>query len=203
MASETIRFRPSKLLLIAWALPGFLIAVLVGLGFGLAANLATHSALTAYLVGSIAWLVVFAIGAGGPFWHFFSINYELTDRYVSVCLGIFWKVCRTTPLEKITNIDVRQGPVAWALGLGDIWIQTASSGSQIPEVKLTGLPHAKRIHQMIVERSDTAKRGILPSAEGVGQQRLFSEKGMADILPMLSQISETLKNIEAKLDRRG
>lgn len=203
MTSEAIRFRPSTLLLIAWALPGFLIAVLVGVGLGFAVRLFPSAPPSRpYLVGFISWLVVFAIAAGGPFWHFFSIRYELNDRHISVCLGIFWKVCRTTPLEKITNIDVRQGPVAWALGLGDIWIQTASSGSQTPEVKLIGLSNAKRIHRMIVEHSDAVKRGILPAAEGMGRQGLFSEQETTDIPAMLSQISETLRRIEKRLDSR-
>jgi len=197
MTPDTIRFRPSTLLLVAWCIPAFLVATLTGVGIGLAAHLIWPAGSWPYAAGSLTWLIVFVIGAAGAMWHFFSIHYELDDRHISVCLGVFWKVCRTTPLEKITNIDIRQGPLGWLLGLGEIWIQTASSGSQEPEVKLTGLPGVKRVRDMILERCDLAKRGGVPSAGGL------SAKETTDILAMLSQISETLKSIEKKLGSRG
>ncbi len=195
MAGEAIRFRPSTWLLTAWAFPAFAIGALVGLGLGFAASLVAKSPSTPYFVGFVGWLIVFVVGAGGAFWHFFSIHYELTDRYLSACYGIFWKVCRTTPLEKITNLDVRQGPLAWVFHLGDIWIQTASTGSGEPEVKLIGLADAKRIHDLILERCDITKRGVAVSAGGL------SARETTDVLATLSQISETLKSIEKKLDR--
>lgn len=48
------------------------------------------------------------------------------------------------PYNRITNLDIRQGPVMRILGLSTLSIQTAGySGQAIPEIKIEGVEHAE------------------------------------------------------------
>lgn len=189
-----LAFRPTKVLLVFWII-GIVVGCIPVGGIVTAACLETalpwH---TAFAMGFLIPLAFFGIYAV-LFFH--TIRYELDDRYVMKASGVLWKQRRSIPLEKITNIDVRQGPFERLFGYGKIWIFTPSTGSMIPEAKLVGVPRAHEVKQTIIERSEATKQPqpIAPS-RGPGE-------GTGEIASLLREIRDSLRKIESSLSRSG
>jgi len=121
--------------------------------------------------------------------HFFTIEYEINDAYVIVSEGFFWKSRRSTPVDKITNVDIRQGPLERLLGVSRIWIFTPSTGALTPEALLEGLEDAWALKSLILSKSENQKRLLSAS---VAESHLFAK-------PALDEIIQTLKSIESLL----
>lgn len=125
-------------------------------------------------------LVLCGIANGGPFlrfalpafvlvtvlswWYaaarFNALKYVLEGDCLTACYGVIWKVKRTTPLDKVTNVDVRQGPVGRACSFGNIWVFTPSTGSLRSEMVLEALPGPEGVKKAILEGSQVAKRRL-------------------------------------------
>ena len=195
--SEELEFRPCKALLVIWLiltpLPGLV------LGAILAGALSEQSA-TAALMGFIGGAVpTMAVVATGTALYFFSINYNLDDRYIVKSHGVLWKARRSIPLEKITNIDVRQGPLERILGFGRVWIFTPSTGGMMPEEKLIGVTDPNQLKRILTERVDALKGGV--ANEGLAARPAAADAPAAggETVELLRDISSTLKRIESGL----
>jgi len=190
-----LEFRPRKALLLFWLLWTFLTNLPI---CGIIAAIASDEGssplhgLWGLLVGLIVavYLVL----------YFFSITYSLDDRHVVKASGVLWKIRRSIPLEKITNIDVRQGPVERLLGFGKIWIFTPSTGASTPEEKLLGVDRPHELKQTIIDHSERAKTGVSPSETRRNQEDLSEQ---ANSVPLLAEILRTLQRIEEKLGEKG
>src|SRR3954465_7989439 len=51
---------------------------------------------------------------------FKALRYTMDDSYLTAERGVLWKKRRITPLNKITNVDVSQGPLERFLNIGHI-----------------------------------------------------------------------------------
>ena len=188
---EKLEFRPRKVLLFFWLLWTGLgtfvgCCVLGGFCFGLVLDISLFYGLLILPVG-------FLVGVYCVL-YFFSIHYSIDGRYVAKASGVLWKVRRSVPLEKITNIDVRQGPVERLLGFGRIWIFTPSTGGVSPEETLLGVDGPYEMKQTIIEGCESAKRTAGATA---GAEAGESE---STAVPVLKEILNTLRRIEEKLD---
>lgn len=196
---EELNFRPRKAVLVIW-----LIWTALGclpLGGGVAAAFCADSEISPVvglgLGGFIPWVVLSLCVA----LYYYSIHYHLDDRYVSKSSGVLWKQKRSIPLGKITNLDVRQGPLERLLGFGQIWIFTPSTGAATPEEKLIGVSLPHDMKQIIVDRAEAVKGGgpspsqPTPAAAGTDANSV-----------LLIEIRDALLRIEAVLrnpDRQG
>ena len=78
------------------------------------------------------------------------LRYSLTDTALLINKGIFFKSRKTIPLDKITDLELVQGPLLRVLGMWIIKIQTASTGSQMPAARLIGLVNPEQIREEIL-----------------------------------------------------
>lgn len=134
--------------------------------------------------------------------HFPTIRYEIDDQNVTNSEGMFWRVKRSTPVDKITNVDVRQGPLDRMLGIGQIWIFTPSTGAQMPEARLVGVEDPHRLRARILAVSEDAKSAALHAAAGerYGQPRADDDTLLAEMLETLKRIELLLKSTSALVD---
>lgn len=44
------------------------------------------------------------------FLYYKTLKYQVTDEYISIDSGVWWKKVKTIPFQKITNINTVQGP---------------------------------------------------------------------------------------------
>jgi len=100
--------------------------------------------------------------------YYSSIFYTFTENEVIVERGIWWKNKSIVPYSRITNIDVRQGPLSRALGLWELRIQTAGyhiaqeGGFGVAEAVLQGIKNLDEVESFILSRvrSKTAAVGV-------------------------------------------
>jgi len=78
------------------------------------------------------------------------LRYSLTDTALLINKGIWFKSRKTIPLDKITDLELVQGPLLRVLGMWIIKVQTASTGSQMPATRLIGLVNPEQIREDIL-----------------------------------------------------
>jgi len=186
---EKLEFRPRRVLLVFWLLWTGLGTMVVGcIGAGV-----SFSAGMSLLFGLLCLPPGFMVGCYCVL-YFFSIRYSMDSRYVVKASGVLWKVRRSIPLEKITNIDVRQGPVERLLGFGRIWVFTPSTGSESPEEKLLGVDSPYKMKQTVIDYCESIKKTV---AIPISSQSAEAESAEFAIL---KEILNTLQQIEKKID---
>lgn len=59
-------------------------------------------------------------------------RYELTEDYLDIARGIFWRKRFIIPFIRVQNTDTRQGPILRAFGLSSVTVATAAGEHEIP-----------------------------------------------------------------------
>ena len=126
-----------------------------------------------------------------------SWSATLTTRSLIVRKGVFNKVERTIPLEKITDLSATQGPIMRYCGLKRLGVETAgqSTGAQGGSlVSLIGIQDTDDFRAAVLAQRDRAT-GTTPESttNAVG--------AAATVGGELADIASALRRIEATLDR--
>ncbi len=191
------RFKPSPSL-VTWFSVNFLLLVLFVLGFAYVPlvlfagiPIETHAVI---LGGIAAVIIIFLI------WvrlYYESMWYELREDEMSWKRGVWFRKTGIVPYNRITNLDIRQGPVMRALGISTLSIQTAGySGQAVPEIRIEAIVHSEELRELIrtMVRSHTGSGG---DGTGTGAQAPASTERSTDL-----QMLEELKKIRALLEER-
>ena len=190
---ETLELRPRRALLAIWITSAAVLPVLVG--GGLAAIFASGglSPLVGFLLG---WLPPAGLLVAYLLLYFPTIRYKVDARHVSRESGVLWKVRRSVPLEKITSLDVREGPLERLLGFGRLWIFTPSTGAMLPEETLRGIADPHTLKQQILDRAAKAQTAPPGPGEATGAAP------DADAVSLLRDMLAALERIEGRLGNR-
>ncbi len=132
------------------------------------------------------------------FWvglYYESMWYELRDDEINWKRGVWFRKTGIVPYNRITNLDVRQGPFMRYLGISTLAIQTAGySGQAVPEIRIEAIEHAEELRELI----RAMVRGSAQHDDGTGNTTLSSMKGPT----VDQQILGELKSIRALLEKR-
>lgn len=126
----------------------------------------------------------------------------LTSQSLIVRKGVFVKVEKTIPLEKITDLGSTQGPIMRIFDLKQLSVETAGqsgpqSGGSL--VSLLGIKNTDEFRQRVLAQRDSISSGPPKVAEATAME---SASNLGETQnPRLEQISETLLRIEASLER--
>jgi putative membrane protein len=128
-----------------------------------------------------------------------SIEYKhircyYTPRFLKVHRGWLNKEEKTIPLDKITDLAVKQGPIMRRIGVEALQLETAGqSGSGSALVNLVGIEDARAFRDRVLEQRDRlAAAGDAPAAAASA-----SAPSAGD--PVLAEIRDTLLRIERRL----
>lgn len=157
------------------------------------------------LSGAIIMLVCLFTIPLIPFWFIFGrmitgkflerISCTLTEQTLIVKKGLFNRIEKTIPLEKITDLALQQGPIMRRMGLKSLSVETAgASGGQSALVSLVGIVDTVEFRDTVL-----AQRDRLNSAKS----QTGSPSTPSLERDVLSDIRDTLKRIEAKLPEKG
>jgi hypothetical protein len=138
-------------------------------------------------------LVVGLIAFWIPKYHS-SISYLFADSEIVVEKGVWWKHKNTIPYNRITNIDVVQGPISRRFGLGNVRVQTAGySGTggygRVAEASIFGVENFEEIRDFVMG----LVRGFKPVAVEAGVEVVAPEETSREILAELRKIREILE----------
>jgi membrane protein YdbS with pleckstrin-like domain len=86
------------------------------------------------VTAGIAWL--FHVWPGV---HYRHVSYLVSDDGVEIRTGVWWREVLSVPRSRVQHIDVSQGPLERAFGLGRLVVYTA--GTNHARVELPGLAH--------------------------------------------------------------
>jgi membrane protein YdbS with pleckstrin-like domain len=84
------------------------------------------SLLALYIVGMIIFMAILP-----PIRHM-RWRYELSEDFLDIARGIFWKKRFIIPFIRVQNTDTQQGPILRAFGLSSVTISTAAGNHSIP-----------------------------------------------------------------------
>jgi membrane protein YdbS with pleckstrin-like domain len=124
-----------------------------------------------------------------------SITYVLEDDKITVTKGVWWKTNSFVPYNRITNINIYQGPISRRFGLGKLSIQTAgfsgtsSSGAKVAEAVIFGVKNFEEIKDIIIK----FVRGMKPEAIEAEAETKPTKGVNEQILAELRKIRKTIE----------
>jgi uncharacterized protein len=127
--------------------------------------------------------------------YYESMWYELREDEITWKRGVWFRTTGIVPYNRITNLDVRQGPFMRYLGISSLAIQTAGySGQAVPEIRIEAIEYAEELRECI----RSMVRGSPARDDGTGNRTVLSINGT----PVDQQILGELKNIRSLLENR-
>lgn len=153
--------------------------------------------LTMTVIGIPFLLLWFPIGLWVTQRYLNSMECVLMPRSLKVKKGIFVRVEKTIPLDKITDMGMVQGPIMRALNLETLSIETAgqSGASGSGFVTLTGIVNAKAFREAVLEQRDKLSEKESSSTLPVASINPASMQTNA----LLLEIRNSLLRLESKL----
>lgn len=87
--------------------------------------------------------------------YYDTMLYKLTQNELIWRRGVWFKKTGIVPYNRITNIDIVQGPVSRSLGIASIKIQTAgysgpANGGRIAEITIEGMEQFEDLRELIM-----------------------------------------------------
>ena len=100
--------------------------------------------------------------------YYDTMFYELHDDELRWSRGVLFHTTGIVPYNRITNIDLRQGPVMRMLKITTVSIQTAGySGQAVPEIRIEAIEHAEELRELL----RNFVRGCSGAGDGTGTGR--------------------------------
>lgn len=153
--------------------------------------------LTLIIVGIPLLLLWFPIGSVFTKRYLDRMECLLTAKTLIVKKGIFVRIEKTIPLEKITDIGMVQGPIMRYFDLHTLTVETAGQSGQGALVSLTGIKDAKSFREVVLnQREVISATSSVKAPAGVRQEP-------SDTSSLLSDIKDSLLRIESQLKQMG
>jgi len=173
---------------LAWILP-VTTAAFIFLSFNSASIVATSLLVPLFFSIVVVW-----------YWinqYYASISYALTDHEIIVQKGVWWKKKSFVPYNRITNINIAQGPISRRFELGTVLIQTAgfsggtssARGLRPAEAVILGVKNFEEIKDKVMN----FVRRVRPVAVEAQTEAIAPEDVSRQILAELKKISKALE----------
>ncbi len=95
-------------------------------------------------------VVVFVIFACWTRLYYQSMSYELHEDEMRWKRGVWFRTTGIVPYNRITSLDLKQGPVMRWLRISTLSIQTAGySGQSVPEIRIEAIEHAEELRELL------------------------------------------------------
>jgi len=122
-----------------------------------------------------------------------SIRYVLGEEEIVVTRGVWWKTKSVVPYDRVTNVNIYQGPLSRHYGIGRLAIQTAgfsgvdSSGYKTAEADIIG-----------IRDFEGTKDAVMSSVEGA--RPIAVEAGAEAVRDANAEVLEELRGIRKVLE---
>lgn len=130
--------------------------------------------------------------------HLENLGCTLNERTLEIKKGILNKTESTIPLEKITDLQMFQGPIMRHFGLRGFKVETAgqSSGPGGSLVNMIGIVDAAEFRKKVLDQRDRLASGGQTAVAPPAVSAPAASDGSAEIL---SEIRDVLVRIESKM----
>jgi putative membrane protein len=153
--------------------------------------------LTATVVGIVLLPVWFIVGWTITGLYLKSHRCTLTNRSLKFARGVFVKVEKTIPLDRITDLGLVQGPIMRLLDIEALSVETAGQSSQGALVQLAGIKDGRAFRDAVLKQRDL----VVGSDEDRKAQTAIDTPAvsMETSAAVLTDIRDTLRRIESQL----
>lgn len=152
----------------------------------------------AILAGIAAILVVFVV------WtrlYYATMEYELHDDELRWRRGVWFRTTGIVPYNRITNLDLKQGPVMRWLKISTISIQTAGySGQAVPEIRIEAIERAEELREIL--RQSVRACSARSDGTGTGGQSSPAADSPVATIGTSMLILDELKRIRQLLEQQ-
>lgn len=123
-----------------------------------------------------------------------ALECELTERTLNYRKGVFFRVQKSVPLDKITDLALNEGPILRHFGLCSLTVETAGGGSATAtgQAVLVGMVDSTEFRNAVMRQRDLIVGGATAPATVV------ASPGTADV-SVLEEIRDSLGRIEVLL----
>lgn len=83
-----------------------------------------------------------------------KMRYRLEPATLRIDKGVFFLSRQAIPLDRITDLELVQGPLMGLLNIWALRVQTAGAGLQTPEATLYGIEEPERVREEILGARD-------------------------------------------------
>jgi putative membrane protein len=153
--------------------------------------------MTASVVGIVLLPVWFIVGWTITGLYLKSHRCTLTNRSLKFARGVFVKVEKTIPLDRITDVGLVQGPIMRLFNIEALSVETAGQSSQGALVQLAGIKDGRAFRDAVLKQRDL----VVGSDEDRKPQAAIetSAVSMETSTAVLTDIRDTLRRIESQL----
>jgi len=129
-----------------------------------------------------------------------SWSATLTSRSLLVQKGVFIKIEKTIPLEKITDLSTTEGPIMRYVGLKRIGIETAgqSGAAGASLVSLLGIIDTDDFRSKVLAQRDLVTGREAPVQSGIQNASVGSTNELREIADTLHRIEDVLGQLAKK-----
>ncbi|MFA6225776.1 MAG: PH domain-containing protein [Methanoregula sp.] len=135
--------------------------------------------------------------------YYQSMSYELHEDEMRWKRGVWFRTTGIIPYNRITNLDIRQGPVMRWLNISSLSIQTAGySGQSVPEIRIEAIEHAEELRELI--RTLVRQSGSSVHNDGTGTSApVQSATGSTGSMSTNLLMRDALKKIRSLLEQKN
>ena len=166
------------------------------------ASLMAHLLVAVFTVGLWLPVLLFWIAGFGQWYsskRSLELDYRLLPGRLLVSDGVFTKVRKTIPLDKVTDIGLTQSIIERWFSLWRVSVQTASSGQAAPEAVLLGLADPKEFRRGVLAQRErwleSGEAAQVPPREPVAALRPVPDLAGAGVEERLQKIEQLLERI--------
>ncbi|MBU7018065.1 MAG: PH domain-containing protein [Theionarchaea archaeon] len=112
--------------------------------------------------------------------YYNSMIYQFTNTEIEWRRGVWFKKTGIVPYNRITNVDVEQGPLSRRLGVASLKIQTAgysapSGAGGVPEMKIVGVEQFEELRSILMAHVRGKKPVAVETYEEDTSSRMLEE----------------------------
>ncbi|MFC4701134.1 PH domain-containing protein [Glaciecola siphonariae] len=120
-----------------------------------------------------------------------AMSADLLERKLVVKRGILFKVEKSIPLEKITDVGMVQGPLMRAFGLYRLNFETAGQSGHGALVSMIGVIDAEHFRERILEQKDSLQNNA--PVNKLGSAKTDGPETMTQLLASVKRIESLLE----------
>ncbi|MDV0445679.1 hypothetical protein MmiAt1_12730 [Methanimicrococcus sp. At1] len=132
--------------------------------------------------------------------YYKSIVYHLNDTEMTWKRGVWFKKTGIVPYNRITNIDISQGPVMRIFKISNLQIQTAgnSGGKAGSEISIIGMEDAEPLRAFIMDfvRGTAPVTAVTGGSETVSSAPQSASGSEPDMSKLISEVEKIRKLLE-------
>ena len=121
--------------------------------------------------------------------YYDTIAYKLTENEIVWRRGVWFKMTGIVPYNRITNIDIIQGPISKRLGIASLKIQTAGySGQTRAEIRIEGIEQYEGLRKLIIKLVEGRK----PVAVETYEEETIEQKILNELIKIRKLLEKSI-----------